>query len=290
MKAPQRSEPETTLKVDVKLVNVFVSVVDPHGAPVGGLTKDNFQLFEDGHRENIALFNRESELPLSIVLAIDTSLSTRKDIHLELISARRFAHSVLRPVDRLALFQFSEVVDELSPFTSDLRTIDRAIDRVRIGSGTALYDAVYLGAQALEKRQGRRVLVVVTDGGDTTSSVDYASALRSTIEAEALVYSVIIVPIESSAGRNTGGEHALIQMSHDSGGKFFYAGTGEQLDAVFKKIDEELRTQYMLSYYPGRRLSDSEFRRIQVTVNAPAAEPENFTVRHRAGYYTAPSK
>src|SRR5215831_12037353 len=105
-------EPSTTLKVDVKLVNLYVTVTDPHGAPVGKLTKDNFQIMEDGAPQKIAVFDKESALPLSIILAIDTSLSTRRDLPLELASARRFANAILRPVDRLCVYQFSEVVNE----------------------------------------------------------------------------------------------------------------------------------------------------------------------------------
>ena len=280
-----------TLTVNVKLVNVFASVLDQHGAPVSGLSKDAFQLFEDGHQENIAVFERESELPLNIVLAVDTSLSTRKDIHLELQSARQFAHKIVRPVDRMSLYQFSEIVDELVPFTNDLKAIDHGIDRVRIGAATALYDAVYLGAEALAGRKGRKVMVVITDGGDTASKIDYPSALRSALGAEAIVYSIIVVPIEASAGRNTGGEHALIQLAHDTGGKFFYAENGARLDEAFRKIDDELRTQYMLAYYPSRRVSDSDFRRIEITVTPPAGNAgETLSARHRAGYFTAPSR
>ena len=145
-------EPDTTFKVDVKLVNVFVTVTDEHGAPIASLKKDNFQLREDGQEQKIAVFDKESALPLSIVLAIDTSLSTRKDLPLELASARRFAHAILRPVDALSLYQFSETVSELTSFTSDLKVIDRGIDRIRMGSATALYDALFLGSQALEPR------------------------------------------------------------------------------------------------------------------------------------------
>ncbi|HEX9345735.1 MAG TPA: VWA domain-containing protein, partial [Candidatus Acidoferrum sp.] len=204
-------EPETTLKVDVKLVNVFVTVTDTRGAPVTNLQKENFLLKEDGKEQKVAIFSRESALPLSIVLAVDTSLSTRKDLPLELISARKFAHTILRPEDGLALYKFSEEVSELVPFTSDLKKIDAGIDRVRNGSATALYDAVFLGSQALSRRQGRKVMVVITDGGDTVSQVDYKEALRAAQESEAIIYSIIIVPIEASAGRDTGGEHALIQ-------------------------------------------------------------------------------
>jgi Ca-activated chloride channel homolog len=278
--------PETTLKVDVKLVNVFVTVTDEHGAPVAGLKKENFALLEDGKPQAISVFDKESALPLSIVLDIDTSLSTRKDLPLELSSARRFAHAILRPVDALSLYGFSEVVSEVVPFTSDLKTIDRGVDRVRPGSATALYDALYLGAEALETRKGRKVLVVITDGGDTVSRVDYKQAVRSAQEAEAIVYSIIVVPIEASAGRDIGGEHALIQISEDTGGKYFYATSVPQLDDAFRKISDELRTQYLLAYYPSQRFSDSSFRRIEVKVDGGSA----FTVRHRTGYYTSKSK
>jgi Ca-activated chloride channel family protein len=278
-------ESETTLKVDVKLVNVFVTVTDSRGAPVGSLQKENFRLLEDGKDQKIAIFDRESELPLSIVLAVDTSLSTRKDLPLELASARKFAHAIVRSQDGLALYKFAEEVSEVVPFTSDLRRIDAGIDRIRNGAATALYDAVFLGSQALGKRRGRKVMVVITDGGDTVSQVDYKQALRAAQEAEAIIYSVIIVPIEASAGRDTGGEHALIQISEDTGGKYYYATSLPQLDEAFRKISDELRTQYLLAYYPSQRYSESEFRRIQVDLtNPPAGGP--YQTRHRAGYYT----
>jgi Ca-activated chloride channel family protein len=274
------------VKVDVKLVNVFVTVTDQHGAPVGNLKQENFQLLEDGKPQKISVFDKESAVPLSIVLDIDTSLSTRKDLPLELSSAKRFAHAILRQQDALCLYEFSEVVNEVIPFTSDLKAIDRGIDRVHLGSATALYDAMYLSAHALDTRQGRKVMVVITDGGDTVSRVDYKAAVRSAQEAEAIVYSIIVVPIEASAGRDTGGEHALIQMSEDTGGKYFYAESVSQLDAAFAKISDELRTQYLLAYYPSERFSDSNFRRIEVKVDSVAG----VNVRHRTGYFTTKSK
>jgi Ca-activated chloride channel homolog len=281
-------EPSSTVKVDVKLVNVYVTVTDPHGAPVGKLTKDNFQIMEDGTPQKIAVFDKESALPLSIILAIDTSLSTRRDLPLELASARRFANAILRPVDRLCVYQFSEVVNEVVPFTSDLKTIDHAIDRIHVGSATALYDAMFLASRALDKRQGRKVLVMITDGGDTASKTDYKDALRAAQESEAIVYSIIVVPVEASAGRDTGGEHALIQLSEDTGGKYYYASSLAQLDDAFRMVTDELRTQYLLAYYPAQRLSDSEFRRIQVRVTG-VPDGSDFNVRHRTGYYTTKS-
>ena len=277
--------PDTTFKVEVKLVNVFVTVTDTRGAPVANLEKENFLLKEDGKEQKIAVFSRESALPLSIVLSVDTSLSTRKDLPLELMSARKFAHTILRPQDGMALYKFSEEVHEVVPFTSDLKAIDAGIDRVRNGAATALYDAIFLGSQALTRRQGRKVMVVITDGGDTVSQVSYKEALRAAQESEAIIYSIIVVPIEASAGRDTGGEHALIQISEDTGGKYYYATSLPQLDEAFRKISDELRTQYLLAYYPSQRFSDSDFRRLQVNLVAPPAGGP-YQLHNRAGYYT----
>jgi len=280
------SDDDTTFKVNVKLVNVFVTVTDAQGAPVGNLTKDNFELFEDDHPQKIAVFSKESELPLSIVLDVDTSLSTRRDLPLEIESARRFARAILRPQDALSIYGFSEVVDEAVGFTSDLKVIDHGLEHLHLGAATALYDAVFVGAEALEKRQGRKVMVVITDGGDTMSKTDYQEALRAAQISEAIVYSIIVVPIEASAGRDTGGEHALIQLSSDTGGKYFYATTVPQLDQAFQKISDELRTQYLLAYYPAERLADSDFRRIDVKLNG-VPDAAQYNARHRAGYYTS---
>src|SRR5262249_49744042 len=147
---------------------------------------------EDGAPQKISVFDKESALPLSIVLGVDTSLSTHKDLPLELASARRFVHAILRPMDVLSFYQFSEIVNEATPFTSDLKKIDSAIEHVHSGAATALYDALYLGAQALERRDGRKVMVVITDGGDTVSTVSYPEAVREAQQAEAIVYSIII--------------------------------------------------------------------------------------------------
>jgi len=286
----EQSEPAATLKVDVNLVNVFVTVTDQHGAPIGGLTRDNFVLKEDDREQTIKIFDKESALPLSIALAIDTSLSTRQDLPLEQASAKRFVHEILRPVDAISVYAFSETVREATTgYTSEIKRVDESIDHIRVGAATALYDAIYLASRALDRRKGRKVMVLITDGGDTASKVDYKEAVRAAVEAEALVYSIIIVPIESSAGRETGGEHALIQLSEDTGGKYYYATSVSQLDEAFHKISDELRTQYLLAYYPLQHSSFSEFRRIEVKV-VGARESSDYRVRHRAGYYTTKSE
>jgi Ca-activated chloride channel family protein len=285
---PPRSQPTEappTLKVDVKLVNVYVTVTDAHGGPVAGLNKENFTLQEDGRDQIISVFDKESAVPLSIALAIDTSLSTRHDLPLEQASAKRFARAIMRPVDALSVFGFSETVLQSTSYTSDLKRIDDGIDHIRLGAATALFDAVYLASRSLDRRQGRKVLLLITDGGDTISKMDYKEALRAAEEAEGIVYSIIVVPIENSAGRETGGEHALIQLSEDTGGKYYYATSMSQLDDAFRQISDELRTQYLLAYYPSQRTSTSQFRRIQVSVSG-TPDSADYRVRHRAGYYT----
>ena len=290
----QAQENPATFKVDVKLVNVFVTVTSQQGAPIGNLTKTDFNISEDGVPQKIALFSKESQLPISMVLAIDTSSSTRKDIRLELESARRFVHSILRPQDAVALYTFATDVNELTPFTSNLRRIDSAINDVRVGGATSMYDAIYLGSRALLNREGRKVLVLITDGGDTASSTTYRDALRAAQQSEALVYSLIDVPVEASAGRNTGGEHALIQISSDTGGRYYYESSITQLDAAFEQVSEELRTQYLLAYYPVARRAASDFRQIDIAAHSHEAPepnggdgPGKLVVRARRGYYTS---
>jgi Ca-activated chloride channel family protein len=279
---------ESTFKVDVKLVNVYVTVTDQQGAPIGDLTKNDFSLSEDGVPQKISIFSKESQLPISIVLAVDTSSSTRKDIRLELEAARKFIHSIIRPQDAISLYAFATDVSEMVSFTSKLHQIDSAIGQIQVGGATSLYDAIYLGSKALMKREGRKVLVLITDGGDTASTIDYKEALRAAQQSEALVYSLIDVPVEASAGRNTGGEHALIQISHDTGGKYYYASNIFDLEKAFEQISDELRTQYLLAYYPMPRRAASDFREIDVVAHAhDSAANNDLVVRARRGYYTS---
>jgi Ca-activated chloride channel family protein len=277
-----------TISVNVKLVNVFASVADANGAPYAALKKEDFRILEDGIEQKVSVFERESGLPLSIVMALDTSMSTRKDLSLEIASARRFVHAMLRPVDAISLYQFSTYVSEALPFTNDERRVDNALNHLRTGAATALYDAIFLSAKALERRRGRKVLVLITDGGDTASKTDYQEAVRAAQIAEAIIYSIIIVPIEADAGRDIGGEHALIQLSSDTGGKSYYATSSAEIDAAFQQISDELRTQYLLAYYPVSRVGN-EFRRIQVELTPEARQraQRELSVRHRAGYYNS---
>jgi len=281
------------MKVSVKLVNVFTNVTDATGAIVGGLTKADFAVTEDGHPQEIAVFERQSELPLNLVLAIDTSGSVHKDLPLEQEAARKFVHALLRGQDQISLMEFSTEVRQVVPFTNQAGRIDRGLGSLRSGPATALYDAIFLSSQKLAKqtvegKPARKVLVLVTDGGDTADTVTYAQALEQALRGEVMVYSIIDVPIEASAGRDTGGEHALITLAEQTGGKYFYADAGglnklDKLDKAFAQVSEDLRTQYMIGYYPSKQPPGVDFHRIRVTV--PRASAESFDIRYRTGYY-----
>jgi len=275
-------DPAATFHVNVKLVSIFVNVTDKNGALVGGLTRDDFAIFEDGRPQQIAVFERQSELPLNITLAIDTSGSVRKDLSEEAAAARRFAHAILRPQDQMSLIQFATTVRELTPFTNKVSAIDRGLGELHADWATALYDAICLGSEKLGGTEGRKVLVLVSDGDDTAQGSTYDQALEAALRNEVMIYSLIDVPIQASAGRDLAGEHALIAISEQTGGKYFYVGDGG-LDKAFAKVSDDLRTQYLLGYYPSHQLPGTSFHRLSVTI--PRAAQDEFNIRHKTGYY-----
>ena len=281
--APLLAAQDVTLHVDVKLVNIFVNVTDRNGAVVGDLTKDDFAVTEDGRPQQIQVFERQSELPLNVTLAIDTSGSVHKDMAEEADAAKRFAHALLRTQqDQMSLLQFATDVRELTPFTNKLSQIDRGLAQLRGDYATALYDAIVLGSDKLGPRQGRKVLVLVSDGGDTAKSSTYPEALEAALRNEVMIYSIIDVPIEASAGRDLGGEHALITLAEQTGGKSYYVRE-EGLDKAFAHVNSDLRTQYLIGYYPQHQEPGRVFHRVLVTV--PRASTQDFNVRHKTGYY-----
>lgn len=284
----QAANDAPTIRVRVQLISLPVNVTDQHGATVGGLERGDFVVREDGRPQRIAVFEKEAQTPLSVVLAMDTSLSVHKDMRIEQDAARAFVRSILRQQDEISVVQFEYDVQQLVGFTNSERHIDAAIERMHGGTATALYDAVDLSAELLQGKSGRRVIVIVTDGGNTVKGVSYRRALEAAVRAQAVVYSIILVPIAASAGRDTGGEHALIQLSNDSGGRYYYVEQTENLAQVFRDVSDDLRAQYVLGYYSNRPSSESEFRTISVQLT-DSARAATLSVRHRAGYYTTAS-
>ena len=284
----QQSAPDTIV-VRSRLVPLALNVVDEHGSPVGGLRQDQFEVSEDGKPQTIKVFDRESSTPLSIVISLDASESVFNDEKLEHDAAKKFVKSLLRPQDEVDLMDFADNVREVVPFTGDVNAFNAGLGRLQHGAATALYDAIYLGADVLKSTEAangrRRVLVIISDGDDTTHHGGYDTSLEQAQRANAMVFPLILVPILADAGRNEGGEHALIQMANDTGGKFYYVYDKKDLVPAFTHLSDDLRTQYTLAYYAPEKGGDKDgFRRITLRLKDPALAAK-YTLRYRTGYY-----
>jgi Ca-activated chloride channel family protein len=187
----------------------------------------------------------------------------------------------MRPVDRVAVYEFGDAVTQLAGFSNQPDRVRSALQRIQPGTGTALYDAVYLGAQALERGapDRRRVLLLLTDAGETTSRADFETARKAALRAETLLYGIVVRPVSNEGGRNTAGEHAMETIGDTSGGAIFFPAQITQLDDMFDRIDRELRTQYRLGYYPDPRPPQGAYRQIEVRVKG------DYSVRYRKAYY-----
>ncbi len=278
-----------TLHVESRLVSVALNVVDEHGAPVPGLQATDFVLTEDNRPQKISFFDKESTTPLEIVLAIDASESVFPDERLEREAAKSFVKSLLREQDRIDLMSFSDNVDEVVSFTNDPKRIESGLGHLGHGDATALYDAVYLASQRLSEAPStdgaRRVIVLITDGENTTRHGSYDAAIEQAERAGAMIYSLIIVPVDADAGRNTGGEHALIQMSNDTGGKYYYVEDKHDLGPAFQHVSDDLRTQYTVGYYaPQHGVDGSGLRHIHLQLKDPVLRAR-YQLRYRTAYY-----
>jgi Ca-activated chloride channel family protein len=269
------------IRVQVNLVDILASVIDSNGRPVPDLTEDAFTLTEEGAPQKIERFEAETNRPLDLALMVDSSMSTFKDLKFENEAAAHFIRQVVRPGDTLSVFEFSDSVTQLSEFSDNVPTLQAAARRISPGAGTSIYDAVVLGSNTLKRRaEGRRrAIVIVTDAGETTSSYKFEDARRAAIASEALLYSIVIRPVKNESGRNTAGEHALITITDSTGGAMFTLDEMNQLDAMFDRIDRELRTQYLLGYYPNPVPPPSTYRHVALKVST------GDLVRYRSVYF-----
>lgn len=272
------------IRVNVNLVNVLVSVLDDNNRPAPDLPIEAFQIFEEGVQQKIEVFESETKQPLDIALMIDASLSAHKEISFEQQAAAHFIAQVLRPEDHLSVFAFDENVKQIAGFSDNVKILQSAVQKIPDGSGTSIYDALVLGSSALEHRKEdrRRVIIMVTDGGETTSRWDFEAARKAAVRANTLLYSIIVRPVKNESGRNTAGEHAIETITDTTGGAIFFPDTPQDLDIIFDRIDRELRTQYRLGYYPNPPGPVNTYRSIQVKVL------DNYKVRHRKTYLTGP--
>lgn len=275
---------QPTFSIKVNLVRLLVSVRDKAGALCTNLNKQDFLVTDSGVAQSLAVFERNTSLPLSVAILIDTSGSTERDLHYEQESVLRFIPTLLgagNPSDTFALFSFNWRTNLEADYSRSLRRAEHALHALHGEGGTSLYDSVYLASDTLADRDGRHVMVVVTDGGDTTSYKTYQDALAAAQRADAVIYPIVVIPIAGDAGRNTGGEHALATLAASTGGRIFYPEGFNKLDEAFADILRELRTQYMLGYYPKGVLQEQQrFHPVKVQVH-----DVSMRVSARSGYY-----
>jgi Ca-activated chloride channel homolog len=272
------------IRVSVNLVNVLTSVLDEHNRPAPDLPREAFQIFEEGVEQKVEVFESETQQPLDLALMIDASLSAHKEIAFEQDAAAHFIKQVLRAGDRLAVFSIAEDVTQLAGFSDNVVTLQAAVHKMPAGAGTSIYDAILLASRSLERRgdDRRRVIILVTDAGETTSYADFDAARKAAVRSGSLLYTIVIRPVKNESGRNTAGEHALETITDTMGGAMFYPDAIQELDAIFDRINRELRTQYRLGYYPTPRGPVNTYRKIEVKVSG------NYQVRHRKTYLTGP--
>jgi Ca-activated chloride channel family protein len=263
---------------------MLATVKNPMGQLVGGLTREDFIVTDNGVPQEIAVFERQTQQPLSIALLVDCSRSTQRERTYQIQALRGFLKALLgggNPGDTAALYAFSTDVVLRQNYTRDFKRLSAELSRLTSEGGTAMFDAIYLAAGELRKREGRRVVVIVSDGGDTASRVGFPEALEELHTANAVLYSIVTVPVPGEAGRNLRGENALIQFSQWTGGRVFFPTQDQQFGESFQEILRDLRTQYLIGYYPRNvETPRDRFHRVELRTRRP-----DFTVQARNGYF-----
>ncbi len=269
---------------DVRLVHVVATVKNRSGQLVGDLQKSDFNITDNCVPQEVKIFARQTDQPLSVALMIDVSGSTAKDLRFETDSAAKFVRALLaesNPKDTVSLWGFDYDVQQVTNFTHRMDLIESKLKTIKGDAGTSLFDAIWFAAKELEPREGRKAMVIVTDGGNTTSYRDSHQALEATQLADAIIYPIVVMPITNDAGRNIAGENVLTFMAQGTGGRTFVPTLGAQLDKTFRDIISELRTEYLLGYYPHNvPPTKDRFHKLQVSVNKPELQ-----VFARNGYY-----
>jgi len=281
---PANAQDGAVFQADVQLVRILATVKDASGALVGSLGKSDFEVRDNGVLQQLAVFERQTDQPLSVAVLIDNSGSTAKDLKFETESVMHFVRALLKegnPEDAVSLYSFNWQIVKQNGFGRNPSLIEKSLRALRGEAGTSLYDAILLASRDIEDRKGRKILVIVTDGGDTTSHADFQRAVEAAQLADAVIYPVLVVPIANEAGRNVGGENALTTFALRTGGRVFAASLGAALDQSFDQILRDLRTQYLLAFYPrdvppGR----DRFHALDVSVSLPGLQ-----VKARNGYY-----
>jgi len=311
-KVPHQDKPEDdqapTIKVDVNLVSILYSVkAKKGGALIPNLEQKDFTVFEDGKEQKIQRFTRETDLPITLGLLIDVSLSQMNLVDIERQAASSFFENVIRKKDEAFVISFGKDINLLQDMTGSVRQLTGSLHdlqpdamppsmgRVPVNTGpvpqgapkgTLLYDAVVLASnEKLTGEVGRKALILITDGDDEGSTYDRKAAIQAAQKADAIIFSIYYVDrgFYSRYGGLSfggGGEGELKKMSEETGGQVFTVSGKHPLSEVFKEIQEELRNQYSVAYSPDNPTRDGGFRRIEIKVDNP-----DYRVQSRNGYY-----
>ena len=291
-----------SISVNVDVVNILAAVRDKRGGLVPNLEQKDFTVLEDGKPQTIKYFTRETDLPLTIGMLVDTSGSQVNLIDIERNAATRFFTEVLHKKDEAFLIQFGEEAELLQDYTSSPRLLNQALNQLRPSSGvgglhpgpvptvggprgTVLYDAIFLAANdKLKGEVGRKVIVVITDGVDEGSRLTINQAVEAAQKSDAVIYSIEYSDPRAYGGFfNIGGgagDGYLHKMSDDTGGHVYRVDNKHPLDMVFKELQDEMRSQYAIGYTPTNDVKDGTFRKLDIKVNS-----KDMKVQARKGYY-----
>ena len=282
---PPRRPP--TFEAGIEVINLNVSVTDPRNRYVTDLVEKDFAVFEDGIRQELSLFTHEN-LPISLVLMIDTSASMDEKLKVAQAAAIRFTKT-LRPQDLAEVVQFNDRATVLQDFTADQEALASAILRTEASGPTALHNALYIALKDLgkQKKAGelrRRAIILLSDGEDTASLVSDDQVVELARKTEINIYSISLRPNRASDRTRLGfsqAAHLLTALAQETGGQVQFPNSLSELDTVYDRIAEELRTQYNLGYVSSNKRRDGKWRRIVVRI----PDREDVQIRHKIGYY-----
>jgi Ca-activated chloride channel homolog len=278
---------DQTYRIHVDLVNVLCSVFDKNtNSFVTALGRDDFSIYENGEKQEIKNFSRETNLPLTLAMLIDTSNSTTPKLKFEQDAATSFFQNVLKDQDRAMLVEFDSSVTLLQDFTNDPNKMARQIRKLKASGNTALYDAIHMACdQKLIREKGRKAIIILSDGEDSQSTYKLQQAVEMAVRAESTIFAVSINKGgDFGTGENTEkGDAILKELTRETGGKVFFPFKVEELEDAFRQINQELRSQYSIAYETKNPKRDGNYRKIEIRL-----PDKSLKLNYRKGYY-APS-
>jgi Ca-activated chloride channel homolog len=276
----------STLRINVDLVNLFFTVSDSKGQLITNLKKEDFQVEEDGKKQEISRFSTEVTLPLTLAILVDSSLSVEPILGLEKQTALEFLQEVLRKEDLSLVMEFNRSVSLLQDFTSQVRMLEKALEGIRIGSGTSIHDAIFLAAdEKLKHEAGRKAIIVISDGADTTSKLKLNDALEAAQRADVIIYAISNRAGGAFYSQYERDDGTLKKYAEATGGKAFFPSKPQDLKKAFDSIQAELRSQYSLAYISTNQAHDGKYRTISVSI----PRQKELKIRVRKGYYAGGS-